>query len=446
MFIVLCLPYFSPHLLNFALSSRGIDFVKCPIRQASLKLLSAQCILSFPLAESRALVTANELEISYKNNTILPVVHLASLTIELPNSFKVTSEKNSSISDIKLPVSEFHLKKGSLFIGQNSIAEFNIDLFDLSKNGHGFAKIKFSPIDFKEDSFLKSYLERFKLPLQLHGGTVEFQAELAIKDLNLDKDSVISINTQNLSGRYDELEFKNLSISNISFTGYPLWENKKPANISIESINTNTKIVFEKIQLKLNINNATSETSNISMKEIKANIWGGQISSKLVKIENYQPQPFIVDLDAIDLSALFALSGKAITGTGKISGKLPVEFLDQKPSVTNGTLQSLAPGGALKYTPSVEALETAKQNQEASFALKALEQFYYDDIKAKLQYSKEGLLLADISLLGNSVQAKDTRISNGRKIQFNINLEENILSLLKSLRLTTQVKKEDWVN
>lgn len=350
--LVLCLPFFSSQLLNFALQNKGIDFVKCPITQTtSLKLLSPQCIFSFPLAVGRAEVTANDLEIAYKDNALLPILNLASLTIKLPNSFKVDSNKKSSTTDFSFPLSELHLKKGSLYIGKNPIAKFSADLFDLSESMHGLA------------------------------------------------------------------------------------------NIDIESIYTNTEIPLKKIQFKLIINKITKETSNLAMEAVTANILGGQISSKHIDLENYKPQPFIVDLEAVDLSLLLGLSGKSIIGTGKISGELPVAFTNEKLSIKNGFLQSLAPGGELHYTPSAEALETAKQNQDTNFTLKALEQFYYDQMVIKLQYDNKGNLLANIFLEG-----KNPKISNGRKIQFNINVEENILSLLKSLSLVTQVKKEDWIN
>ncbi len=436
--LVLCLPFFSPQLLNFFLRNKGIEFGECPINKTkSLKLQSPECTFSFPLAEGRVQVMAKEIEISYINNTTFPVLNVDSVVIELPDVIKkMDSNKKSSFKDLNFPFSEFHLKKGYLHIEKNPVAEFNTDLFDLSGSNHGSAKVNLHPINLQKDTLLKPYLEKLKLPLQINEGTIDLDADLSIKDLDLDKNSTVTITAHKVSGQYNEFEFNNLNFNNLTFTNYPLWEIKKPTPVSIQSIDTNTGISVEKIQLRLGMNKKTEETSKLLMEAVKADIFGGQISSEHIVIEDSKPQPFILDLTAVDLSLLLGLSGKSITGTGKISGKLPINFEDQKLSVKNGFLQALAPGGEIHYTPTTEALETVKQDQNTSSALKALEEFYYDQMEIKLQYDQKGILLANISL-----QGKNPKIFNGRKIQFNINVEENILSLLKSLRLATQVKK-----
>ena len=64
----------------------------------------------------------------------------------------------------------------------------------------------------------------------------------------------------------------------------------------------------------------------------------------------------------------------------------------------------------------------------------ALEDFHYDVLSSSLDYDPSGTLR-----LGMRLQGQNPAIEQGRPIHFNINLEEDIPTLLASLQLTDKV-------
>ena len=78
--------------------------------------------------------------------------------------------------------------------------------------------------------------------------------------------------------------------------------------------------------------------------------------------------------------------------------------------------------------------ETVAQNDQLKVVVDTMSNFQYHNLEAILEYSPEGDLVAHTALKGSN-QA----FENGREVHLNVNLEENLADLLKSLRLANQV-------
>jgi len=140
---------------------------------------------------------------------------------------------------------------------------------------------------------------------------------------------------------------------------------------------------------------------------------------------------FSVHIDAMQLADVLALEGDDITGTGKISGTLPVNINEYEISVFGGELHSMPPGGTIKLTSGL----TGPSGQPGlDFALLALNDFTYSELDAHINYARNGDLELGVGLRG-----KNPDIEAGRPIQYNLNITENIPVLLESLRLQDRV-------
>ncbi|MCP5179189.1 MAG: YdbH domain-containing protein [Pseudomonadales bacterium] len=140
-----------------------------------------------------------------------------------------------------------------------------------------------------------------------------------------------------------------------------------------------------------------------------------------------------VSLQGIDLGQVLALEGEDLHGEGRLHASLPVTLVNDSPTVTNGTLRSDG-GGLIQLDPSL----TRRVSQPGlDFALQALEDFHYESLEADISYAESGDMQAAIRLKG-----RNPAVEKGRPIHYNLNIGENLPTLLKSLRLQDQVNQQ----
>ena len=156
-------------------------------------------------------------------------------------------------------------------------------------------------------------------------------------------------------------------------------------------------------------------------------------------------EPFIYDINTgsaefelalsdLKLADILALEGEDIRGTGQLDGTLPVAIRNNRVRVAGGRLLARAPGGKVRLTPQFSG-PTGQPGLD--FALLALKDFNYTELECDIDYSENGDLLLGVRLNG-----RNPEIENGRPINYNLNISENIPVLLESLRLQDQVTRK----
>lgn len=129
-------------------------------------------------------------------------------------------------------------------------------------------------------------------------------------------------------------------------------------------------------------------------------------------------------LDLARLTPLFKTEGLEINGS--VEAVLPVEIGSDGVEMISGFMRQNGPG-VIKYRPrDREALRRAGM---PDIVIRALENFHYDSLESDITYQKDGQLDLAIRLRGNSPTA-----GTERPFHLNLNVEQNLLSLLKSLR------------
>ena len=170
----------------------------------------------------------------------------------------------------------------------------------------------------------------------------------------------------------------------------------------------------------------TGTQPEIQLRELRAKLLQGSISSPEIRYDlNKQQGDFTVKARGVDLATLVNLMKvKEIHATGKISGDIPVTIRGKEISVGNGILYNDPPGGEISYT----APETGVAGL-SEYAIKAIRDFRYTSLKSTAQYAPSGQLDLAVSLQGISPE-----LDKSRPVHFNINIEQNLLSLLQGLQ------------
>lgn len=193
------------------------------------------------------------------------------------------------------------------------------------------------------------------------------------------------------------------------------------AGIPVESISS---------QLQFSANLEQPDQTKVKMKQLKANLLGGTITAPTFSLIPFSNQETQITIKALDLAKLVALEQQpTITASGKIDGHLPIEIINNKPSIKKGTLQSPGTGWikVIKH-PSTSTLQSSSES--LGLALSALENFHYDQLSSDVQLKPNGDLTLYVKLAG-----KNPDFYQGKRIHFNYKQEENIYMLIKSIQL-----------
>ncbi|NOX50516.1 MAG: hypothetical protein GXP16_08270, partial [Gammaproteobacteria bacterium] len=240
--------------------------------------------------------------------------------------------------------------------------------------------------------------------------------------------AILDLNLTDGRGHYEDYRASTISaqlqLTNSDVTNVEGWA-VAPTNIHIGRVDVGFPIYEVTAHLRLN-------QSDLTITEASATLLGGSVTATTAIYDtNLGTTKFNLFLKDIDLAQILALEGEDITGTGTISGMLPISIHNNQVLVHRGELTAKAPGGTIRLSSEL----TAPTGQVGlDFAVRALEDFRYTILDSQISYAENGDLALAIKLLGNNPE-----IENGRAIHYNLNVTENIPTLLQSLRLQDKV-------
>lgn len=167
--------------------------------------------------------------------------------------------------------------------------------------------------------------------------------------------------------------------------------------------------------------------------EMSANALGGGIGIERV-VFGEPAVKGLLSVRKMDLGELCKLHKQDyVDATGTVSGTLPFTLTSEGLSVAKGEVSSDTEG-QIRYLGegSPEVLGPA-----GSIAEKALRDFRYSKISSELTYSTNGDLIVSAHLEGKSPLLNTTR-----PVVVNLSLQENLLELLRTLRIAEEVERE----
>ena len=167
----------------------------------------------------------------------------------------------------------------------------------------------------------------------------------------------------------------------------------------------------------------------LDIEKALANVFAGEITTKQSKIAfktNKWSLPLKVQ--GINLEQLLKdYPQEKVSGTGILDGEFVLSHDSRGFSVQKGVADSRAPGGTLSYhAPELDNPESGLPSE-----LQVLKNFNYDSLKSPFTLEPDGVLRLNIELSGNSPDWQ-----SGKRVNLNLNIEENLYDLIKSIRLT----------
>lgn len=274
--------------------------------------------------------------------------------------------------------------------------------------------------DFRIEAGEITFTANLGWDLQSNASDLSFSAEIIANNLNLD-----------VAG----YELRKGSI-HATLTGWPGIQTTTPATMTWNEIDIGVPISDIQMSFGLDLQ-MEEELYKVTGESLTASLFGGTIESNDYAFDLARKNGHLtLKLDRLELQQILALQQENFESTGKISGSVPVHIEGGILSVSNGTISAIEPGGTIRYKPSLAVVGLVARNDQLKVVVDTMSDFQYHSLEAILEYTPEGNLVARTALKGSN-QA----FENGREIHLNVNLEENLADLLKSLRLSNEVSR-----
>lgn len=294
-------------------------------------------------------------------------------------------------------------------------------------------KAKFAEIFFRAGNPLKSTLNDWPALLDLNNGRLNASADLHLAP---DNSTALSLDlaSQGLSGIYNRTELSGLSAD----VQLRLANQRLEAEVKrLRLTEANPGVTLGPIDLRGRYSATLNalDKGQLSLQLATAQVLGGQVTLPTKQWDLKQPDLlFALTIYGLKLENLFAAyPAEGLSGSGLIDGSIPLRVNAAGFSVEQGQISARQPGGRLQFNnDKIKAM--GRSNPAMQLVAQSLEDFHYTTLSSGVSYDPDGQLLLALRLEG-----RNPAIENGRPINFNINLEENIPTLLASIQLSDKV-------
>ena len=247
-----------------------------------------------------------------------------------------------------------------------------------------------------------------------------------------------TLNVQQLSGNVDVQQFENLALA-AQWSGIEKWQTHKPISLTLEKLEAGLEVRDITARVSMPTPTPIAQPA-LRIDGFSATMFNGTLSLPEAASWDFGAPENVLSLRARQwqLADLVALQqDENIRASGVLEGELPVTVSDGRLTIENGYLRALPPGGSIHYVPSAASQSLGETSKELALTLDVLSDFRYQLLSTEVELKKTGTLLLGLSLAGNNPERFE-----GREVNFNINLEQNIDPLLQSLRVSdTLVQK-----
>jgi len=295
------------------------------------------------------------------------------------------------------------------------------------------AKWQFSPLDIAAHSQAIANALQLSLPEDVSVISGEY-SQTGQLDINKgDITANIKHRIKNLNLRHKETSIEGInSSSDSTFAKNKL---SQTGSLTIRAINNAVPITNISTAFKINTmlsDNTKIHISKTTAQALDASLRLDDFTIKLKPLSGHS----VIHFSKLPLNNILALEQQpSLVGTGTLAGKLPFSIKGDKLWIKDGDIYS-TDNGYIRYSANDKVRAYAKTNKGLEIALNVLEDFHYKVLSIDANYTPDGKLI-----LRNKLSGKNPGWQEGQPIEFAINIEENVLQLLKALQFSDQLSE-----
>jgi hypothetical protein len=179
---------------------------------------------------------------------------------------------------------------------------------------------------------------------------------------------------------------------------------------------------------------------SISATNFSTNLLGGTVTLEKAQYDpSRTTHEVTLQVRGLDLDKILRLEQQeTVKGTGRLDGVLPLTISGSDIEVLHGSLHARPPGGTLQMELSEDTAQSWTRSQpNLDLIVQSLQNFHYSQLEVGVSYEKTGILT-----LATQLKGKNPDYRKGVPIHFNLNIEENIPALMKSLSLVKDLEAQ----
>ncbi len=452
-------------------NQQGVDVSINPGAQASLKSLTLPevALQDLQLRGGRAGLRLdferNKLEVSlsslnlsaasarYQEYQLAPAATLTDFRASLDNTLAIKTGFAAGPWEIKHPenwlpplpkmsgqllLADTHLEIKTQLFGNLPQVSAQVNLQHRIESNQSHLKFKLHPVDWQgKNNKLATLFPGWPYPVGVVSGQMHAAGDLTVKWPPQGAPQVagqLNTSLNNLTGFAEDTYFSGLSTEMVS--------QLQPGDDSL--VEFSGKLRLDAIDVGLAVTdlvldyNAAVDTTlqrgKLKVEGLGAHLLGGILKMPAVEFDLAGPaHQLVLELNNLSLKQLVELGDyPEFEISGAVHGQLPVSISDQGVRIDQGWFEAKPPGGVIRYQQDLQ-LSLEATNPQLQLVRDVLRNFEYDSLKAQVNYSEQEELLLTVQILGANPEVAD-----GRKIHLNLNLEESIADLLRSLKMSRE--------
>jgi Dicarboxylate transport len=303
------------------------------------------------------------------------------------------------------------------------------------KLDHGAGTLSLSPLTAIDLSTEEDTISKLLIPwpyaFDLYHGKLSLSAQASWSEEEAFK-LAGEISLEDIGGNIGEIVFSGLSFYH-ELDILPATRSEKASQLAIATVDSGVTIS----DISMSLAATTSKRGPLPrfiVRQSVGKILGGSFSADdMIYDLNRDKNSFRINLKDIELAEIVKTQQlENIAASGRLNGSLPVEIDKQNIVIAHGGLVNNK-AGTIRYTPEAGTGQL-RQNPLTGITLDALRDFRYSDLEADVNYQPDGELTINLELKGIS-----PGLDENRPVHLNINTEQNLISLLNSLRFAQGV-------
>jgi len=305
----------------------------------------------------------------------------------------------------------------------------------------GSASYSFSEIKPDSDNPLfSSILKGWNEPYDIVSGTLSASGEYRwwTDNRGLLRDKLdMNLNVSDAGGFYDGVLFSGLNYKD-TIDLIPVIKSSDFALLKVDDVDIGIPIteVSAKIRFKATRN---GPLPILIVNALSLSLLDGRVKGNDLEIDlNNDKHDLVLVVVGLDLAQIVAMQQlEGLTATGRLDGYIPVTITENGVKITEGRIVSQKPGGHINYLPAGGTVEMEKAAMGSEFVFRIIEDLNYNALEIDVNYEESGEMEMQLAIKG-----KSPKLDERRPIHFNLNLQQNVLKLLKGLRYAEGLSEE----
>lgn len=310
----------------------------------------------------------------------------------------------------------------------DDLIHFNGQLQHQFGSAQGELNLIMQPLIFTESqAFLPKLFPQWPYPFDFTQGTLSHTANLHWQNTQLQGDHQFNFNQ--VGAFYQKMLFKGIdSQMQLKHQNQSGWQ-LQGKSVNIAEIDQG--LVLHKLHCELR---ATS--AQIALQDLKADLFGGHaLAQTMIYDIATGSSLFNVGLQGIQLQEVLKTQSR-LRGEGLVDGLLPVRIRNNTISLQKGQITSRPPGGVLQ----LQTDQSTSKNlgpTDLQLAIQLLKNFHFQQLAMQVDYVPSG----DLSL-ATQFKGSNPDWQQGRAVNFNLNLNQNVPALLAGMQLSQNISEK----